>query len=70
MKPTIGGRHGRLTTDRPNTTPDAASPLSTKPMKSSGGVSVGSVSGRKRVASQMPIRPIGTLIRKIQCQVK
>ena len=31
---------------------------------------MGSVFGRKRVASQMPIRPIGTLIRKIQCQVK
>ena len=28
------------------------------------------MSGRKRVASQMPISPIGTLIRKIQCQVK
>ena len=28
------------------------------------------MSGSTRVASQMPMSPIGTLIRKIQCQVK
>ena len=60
--PTIGGRAGRLTTDRPKTTPDAARAESTKPTMSSGFAPAGGISGRKRPASQMPASPIGTLI--------
>ena len=68
--PTIGGSAGRLTTDRPNTTPEAAIAESRKPAVSIGRAPAGAMSGSTRVASQMPASPIGTLIRKIQCQVK
>ena len=70
VMPITGGSAGRLTTDRPKTTPAAASEVSTKPVKSSFGGAVASISGRKIVASQTPMMPTGTLIRKIQCQLK
>jgi len=68
--PMIGGRAGRLTTDRPKTTPAAARLVRMKPLKSSFGGAVASISGRKIVASHTPMTPTGTLIRKIQCQLK
>ncbi|MNS64638.1 hypothetical protein D3C72_977730 [compost metagenome] len=68
--PMAGGRAGRLTTDRPNTTPEAAMPESTNPLPSIGGGLVVSISGRKIVESQMPMTPMGTLMRKIQCHEK
>src|SRR4051794_2642319 len=68
--PTIGGSAGRLTTDSPNTTPEAAIADGRKPAQSIGRAPAGSMSGSTRVASQIPINPIGTLIKKIQCQVK
>ncbi|OWK25434.1 hypothetical protein AJ87_10365 [Rhizobium yanglingense] len=70
VTPIAGGSAGRLTTERPNTTPAAESEVSMKPVKSSFGGMVASTSGRKIVASQTPMMPTGTLIRKIQCQLK
>ncbi|MDP9761041.1 hypothetical protein QE433_003853 [Agrobacterium tumefaciens] len=39
-------------------------------MPSIGGGLVVSISGRKIVDSQMPMTPMGTLMRKIQCHEK
>jgi hypothetical protein len=68
--PTAGGKAGRLTTERPNTMPDAAMADRKKPGKSIGAVSADTISGRKRPASHIPSIPIGTLMMKIQCHVK
>jgi hypothetical protein len=45
-------------------------PESTKPMKSSGGVSSSLTFGTKIVASTMPRTPMGMLMKKIQRQSK
>ena len=46
MTPTIGGKAGKLTTDRPNTTPEAANAESRNPTMSSDLTPAGAISGR------------------------
>ena len=68
--PMTGGSAGMLTSERPKTTPDAAKADKRKPATSIGRAPSGAISGSTRPATQMPASPIGTLIRKIQCQLK
>ena len=62
------GKYSSPITERPNANPPTPSPDKIKPMKSNGCVGSIGTFGMKRVAIAKPTRPIGMLMRNIQCQ--
>jgi hypothetical protein len=61
---------GRLITERPKMMPAKAIEVRKKPKRSIGRGVRGSALGRNLVAARMPMMPMGTLIQKIQCQLR
>src|SRR5688500_4165119 len=61
---------GRLITERPKIMPAKAIEVRRKPNRSIGRGVRGSALGRNQLAARMPMMPIGTLIQKIQCQLR
>ncbi len=66
----VVGMAGRLITESPKMMPEKAIDVSKNPARSIGRGVRGSGGGRKRVARTIPNMPIGTLIQKIQCQLR
>ena len=64
-----GGMSPSPATESPNASPATPAPASTMPVRSKRSRSSTRTSSMYFVASTMPISPIGTLIRKIQCQL-